>query len=133
MIRGMTTSEEARRCDARPEPMPARQRALAILATTDPFEKAAQARALFAGLDEAAIDPLDRIVPAAALPGRPPLPRLVPARNVPARSPFTVDGRAALLHAVAHIEFNAIKVALVSDQPSGNSFLLNLLETDISQ
>ncbi|MES2227252.1 MAG: ferritin-like domain-containing protein [Pseudomonadota bacterium] len=92
--------------------MPARQRALAILATTDPFEKSAQARALFAGLDEAAIDPLDRIVPAAALPGRPPLPRLVPARNVPARSPFTVNGRAALLHAVAHIEFNAINLAL---------------------
>ncbi len=112
MIRGMTTSEEARRCDARPESMPARQRALAILATTDPFEKSAQARALFAGLDEAAIDPLDRIVPAAALPGRPPLPRLVPARNVPARSPFTVNGRAALLHAVAHIEFNAINLAL---------------------
>ena len=29
-----------------------------------------------------------------------------------ARSPFTVDGRAALLHAVVHIAFNAINLAL---------------------
>jgi uncharacterized ferritin-like protein (DUF455 family) len=31
---------------------------------------------------------------------------------VPRRSPFTLPGRAALLHAVAHIEFNAINLAL---------------------
>jgi uncharacterized ferritin-like protein (DUF455 family) len=31
---------------------------------------------------------------------------------VPARSPFTPDGRAALLHAICHIEFNAINLAL---------------------
>jgi uncharacterized ferritin-like protein (DUF455 family) len=27
------------------------------------------------------------------------------------RSPFTTDGRAALVHAICHIEFNAVKVA----------------------
>ena len=32
--------------------------------------------------------------------------------QVPHRSPFTSDGLAALLHAVAHIEFNAINLAL---------------------
>jgi uncharacterized ferritin-like protein (DUF455 family) len=32
--------------------------------------------------------------------------------QVPHRSPFTPDGLAALLHAVAHIEFNAINLAL---------------------
>jgi uncharacterized ferritin-like protein (DUF455 family) len=47
-----------------------------------------------------------------ALPGRPALPRLVPPKDVPTRSPFTPDGRAALLHAVTHIEFNAINLAL---------------------
>ena len=47
-----------------------------------------------------------------ALPGRPALPRLVPADQVPRRSPFTLAGRAALLHAVCHIEFNAINLAL---------------------
>ena len=46
------------------------------------------------------------------LPGRPPQPALVPPMQVPHRSPFTPDGLAALLHAVAHIEFNAINLAL---------------------
>jgi uncharacterized ferritin-like protein (DUF455 family) len=36
----------------------------------------------------------------------------VPAKDVPTRSPFTLEGRAALLHAIAHIEFNAINLAL---------------------
>jgi uncharacterized ferritin-like protein (DUF455 family) len=31
---------------------------------------------------------------------------------VPQRSPFTVAGRAALIHAICHIEFNAINLAL---------------------
>ncbi len=46
------------------------------------------------------------------LPGRPALPRLVSPAQVPQRSPFTREGRAALLHAIAHIEFNAINLAL---------------------
>jgi uncharacterized ferritin-like protein (DUF455 family) len=45
-------------------------------------------------------------------PGRPPLPQLVEPRHVPARSPATLAGRAALLHAIAHIEFTAINLAL---------------------
>jgi len=90
----------------------ARRHALAILALSDPLAKAAQARALFADLTDAAIDPDARLAAAAPLPGRPPLPRLVPAKEVPTRSPFTPDGRAALLHAVTHIEFNAINLAL---------------------
>lgn len=47
-----------------------------------------------------------------ALPVRPPLPRLVDPSAVPQCSPFTDEGRAALLHAIAHIEFNAINLAL---------------------
>jgi uncharacterized ferritin-like protein (DUF455 family) len=46
------------------------------------------------------------------LPGRPPRPVLVPPAQVPRRTPFTPDGRAALLHSIAHIEFNAINLAL---------------------
>ena len=46
------------------------------------------------------------------LPGRPASPVLVDPTQVPRRSPFSVEGRAALLHAVAHIEFNAINLAL---------------------
>jgi uncharacterized ferritin-like protein (DUF455 family) len=44
--------------------------------------------------------------------GRPLLPALVAPRDVPTRGLGTVEGRAALLHAVAHIEFNAINLAL---------------------
>lgn len=60
------------------------------------------------------IDPQAALVAPAdcSLPGRPPQPALVPPMQVPHRSPFTPDGLAALLHAVAHIEFNAINLAL---------------------
>jgi len=44
-------------------------------------------------------------------PGRPDRPSLVPQRQVPHRGLGTPDGRAALVHAVAHIEFNAINLA----------------------
>jgi uncharacterized ferritin-like protein (DUF455 family) len=46
-----------------------------------------------------------------AVPGRPPRPRLVPPRQLPRRGLGSVRGRAALVHAVAHIEFNAINLA----------------------
>jgi uncharacterized ferritin-like protein (DUF455 family) len=46
------------------------------------------------------------------VPGRPERPLLVPPGAVPQRSVGTHDGRAALLHALAHIEFNAIGLAL---------------------
>lgn len=45
-------------------------------------------------------------------PGRPARPRLVAARSVARRSPATPEGRIALLHALAHIELNAIDLAL---------------------
>lgn len=44
-------------------------------------------------------------------PGRPATPRLVLPRDVPQRGLGTGEGRAALVHAVAHIEFNAINLA----------------------
>ena len=92
--------------------MELRQRALDLLCVADPLAKAVQARALFAALPALALDPQARIAEPAGLPGRPAQPRLVAASDVPRRSPFTPDGRAALLHAVAHIEFNAINLAL---------------------
>jgi hypothetical protein len=46
------------------------------------------------------------------VPGRPAQPVLVLPSQVPQRSIATVQGRAALLHALAHIEFNAINLAL---------------------
>ncbi|HEX7916408.1 ferritin-like domain-containing protein [Rudaea sp.] len=44
-------------------------------------------------------------------PGRPSRPRLVPPRELPQRGLGSAEGRAALVHAVAHIEFNAIDLA----------------------
>ncbi|WP_386682503.1 ferritin-like domain-containing protein [Loktanella sp. R86503] len=41
-------------------------------------------------------------------PARPENPRLLPPRDVPRRKPSTLDGRIAMLHAVAHIELNAV-------------------------
>ena len=46
------------------------------------------------------------------LPGRPARPELVPPQQVKFRSAHTVEGRIALLHSIAHIEFNAINLAL---------------------
>jgi uncharacterized ferritin-like protein (DUF455 family) len=47
-----------------------------------------------------------------AIPGRPSLPNLVAPLQVKRRAMNTVEGRAALIHALAHIEFNAINLAL---------------------
>lgn len=54
--------------------------------------------------------PLDRLVP--DRPGRPARPTLVPPTQVKRRSLHTPHGRVALLHALAHIELNAIDLAL---------------------
>ena len=48
----------------------------------------------------------------APVPGRPARPRLVAADRVPRRDARSAEGRAALLHSIAHIEFNAIGLAL---------------------
>jgi uncharacterized ferritin-like protein (DUF455 family) len=46
------------------------------------------------------------------IPGRPDKPELVAPRLVGRRSMVTVEGRAMLIHALAHIEFNATNLAL---------------------
>jgi uncharacterized ferritin-like protein (DUF455 family) len=44
--------------------------------------------------------------------GRPDRPELITHTSVPRRKPSSAEGLAALLHAIAHIEFNAINLAL---------------------
>jgi len=46
-----------------------------------------------------------------AMPGRPARPRLVHPRDLPKRGLGTPQGRAAFVHSIAHIEFNAIDLA----------------------
>lgn len=48
----------------------------------------------------------------AVIPGRPDKPALVSPLSVKKRAMNTLEGRAALIHALAHIEFNAINLAL---------------------
>lgn len=90
--------------------MELRRRALDILILQDPVAKADAARAL--ATDTLELDSAQRLMPPGDLPGRPSEPRLMAALQVPKRSPFTTEGRAALIHAIAHIEFNAINLAL---------------------
>ncbi|WP_397534283.1 ferritin-like domain-containing protein [Roseateles sp.] len=93
--------------------MELRDRALQVLCLVPPADKAQAARSLFdAAQVGLALDAQRVFEQPLALPGRPDRPRLVPTLQVPKRSPFTIDGRAALLHAIAHIEFNAINLAL---------------------
>ncbi|WP_322400718.1 ferritin-like domain-containing protein [Massilia luteola] len=96
-------------------PLALRVRALALLIETDPAAKtqgvaqlAASWRAGGCALDTAAI--LD--AGTAVIPGRPARPELVPPRLVGRRSMVTPEGRAMLVHALAHIEFNAVNLAL---------------------
>ncbi|WP_342131506.1 ferritin-like domain-containing protein [Hydrogenophaga sp. OTU3427] len=89
-----------------------RQRALAALCESEPGAKVNQVHALWRDLPGAPLDSQATLVPAAPLPGRPARPPLLPPMQVPTRSPFTAEGLAALLHAITHIEFNAINLAL---------------------
>lgn len=54
----------------------------------------------------------EQAVPACADVGRPAQPICVPPEALPFRKAIDQEGRAALLHAIAHIEFNAINLAL---------------------
>jgi uncharacterized ferritin-like protein (DUF455 family) len=91
--------------------MELRVRALELLQMADPAAKAGAVRELFEA-GAWAIDTGAMFTEPSGLPGRPARPVLVPPKDVPTRSPFTLEGRAALLHAIAHIEFNAINLAL---------------------
>lgn len=94
-------------------PMPAmptlRQQALALLLTTDTDAKARGTQALdlsqAVGADEVLTAP-------SGIPGRPALPLLVPHTELKTRSVRSREGHAALIHALAHIELNAIDLAL---------------------
>ena len=92
--------------------MELRTQALTALITADPAEKVALVAALQQQSAALSIEPQHQLAEPAGLPGRPTRPALLAATLVPPRSPFTPQGLAALLHAICHIEFNAINLAL---------------------
>jgi uncharacterized ferritin-like protein (DUF455 family) len=91
--------------------MELRAAALQVLRLAQPADKAAAARAL-PHTPGGVVDTQAHLHCEQALPGRPERPLLVPHTRLVRRSHHTAAGRAALLHAVAHIEFNAINLAL---------------------
>jgi uncharacterized ferritin-like protein (DUF455 family) len=93
-------------------PRELRQLALQALMEADPAVKVASTRQLGALATDLPINACAELDEPAGLPGAPERPELRSHLDVPRRSPFTGEGLAALLHAVAHIEFNAINLAL---------------------
>ncbi|MES2125706.1 MAG: ferritin-like domain-containing protein [Pseudomonadota bacterium] len=84
--------------------------ALHCLLESDPAAKALAVAAM-AGA-QLRPDAAATLTATGAIPGRPLRPELVPPLKVGRRSMATVEGRAMLIHALAHIEFNAVNLAL---------------------
>lgn len=91
-----------------------RSAALAALSEREPDAKVAAVGMLHARYraGEARCRADEIIAEPAGLPGRPVKPLLVEPRRLRHRGMQTEEGRAVLLHAIAHIEFNAINLAL---------------------
>lgn len=85
--------------------------AVDVLTTADALEKTvksqAHAKAWFEGRVAGRPMPVGEACPPAH-PARPEKPELLAPRDVPRRRPGSAQGRKALLHAVAHIELNAV-------------------------
>jgi len=83
------------------------------LELNEPAAKCAAVQQLWASCGDGAFE-LDAACPVEAIgpPGRPVRPLLVGPSRLPRRRLGSTEGRGALIHAVAHIEFNAINLAL---------------------
>ncbi len=101
------------------------ERAVQVLSTADGREKTALGRAhaadWFAARAAGTPLPVGQADPPMR-PARPQKPDLLDPRDVPRRRPGSQQGRIALLHAVAHIELNAVDlhwdiIARFADQP----------------
>jgi uncharacterized ferritin-like protein (DUF455 family) len=106
------------------------ERACAVLNTADARAKTALSRAHAAAWAEARAAgrpfPVGRATPPDR-PARPDRPALLAPRDVPRRRPGSPEGRIALLHAIAHIELNAVDlhwdvVARFTDHPMPPGF-----------
>ena len=98
-------------------PLELRACALTVLALSDPAQKNAAIaqieRQIAAG--QVTLDTARQFNDESLLlqtPGRPQRPELVGALDVPRRKTGSLEGRLGMIHALAHIEFNAINLAL---------------------
>lgn len=106
---GTRTGAAARPCAYHAGMDSTRHQALQLLLCCDPDEKMRGTRCLDASGDPGSAEV---IAQPAGIPGRPPRPELLPHTQLKQRSMKTLEGRAALLHALTHIELNAIDLAL---------------------
>jgi uncharacterized ferritin-like protein (DUF455 family) len=112
-----------------------REKALYWLSVTDANEKA-QGVLMLRNVENWHIQTHATLVASCAIPGRPQAPLLVSPKSLEKRSMRTVEGRAALVHALCHIEFNAINLALdaiwrFSDMPA--QYYLDWLKVAIEE
>ncbi|MDE2417349.1 MAG: ferritin-like domain-containing protein [Burkholderiales bacterium] len=91
--------------------MELRERALAVFCLNDPMDKVRETYALWSAASGLPVATRAQFADPSG-PGRPARPLLVEPQEVARRSPFTPEGHAALMHSIAHIEFNAINLAL---------------------
>ena len=82
------------------------------LAETDPESKCRRVGDLWTAVESGAWQPSDPGPPGPLPCGRPDRPKMVPPGQLPRRGLGSVEGRQALIHAIAHIEFNAINLGL---------------------
>lgn len=92
--------------------MELRSLALQALRLTDPDEKTRAVLGAWPLPAQVRVDATLTWPAQPGVPGRPLRPALIEPSGVPQRSPYTPQGLAALMHAVCHIEFNAINLAL---------------------
>jgi hypothetical protein len=93
--------------------MESRQSALEALCIANPSEKVLAVAQLWRSHAQTGWDLQKKWdQPLSPFPGRPSKPTLKPPKDVPLRSVHTHLGMSALIHAVCHIEFNAINLAL---------------------
>ncbi|MCX4189381.1 ferritin-like domain-containing protein [Methylophaga sp. OBS3] len=89
-----------------------RQQALAILLIENAADKAIATRALATSCQQHGYELTREKLTAPHVPGRPSQPELVNPKNLPRRRNSSETGHASLIHAICHIEFNAINLAL---------------------
>ena len=99
-------------------PIELRRKSLLLLAEPSPVVKAAGTSQLLNAWNKNTIIVdihtvlAPKLISQQPIPGRPEKPELVTPLTVKKRAMNTPEGRAALVHALAHIEFNAINLAL---------------------
>lgn len=94
------------------EPVDIRAQALVCLLLTDPWQKAQATQALYRTVKQQGCVITTNDIEVPTVPGRPEQPKLVSPRDLPRRRNNQQTGHATLIHAICHIEFNAINLAL---------------------